>query len=273
MSVPLPDCERLVLERRGPHLHVILNRPAARNALDAGMVGELSTVARAVAKDATVRSLVLRGAGGTFCAGGDIREFGTLSASGRGEAGAIDPIAAHNRRYGEFLDLFNSLPQTVVTVVEGAAFGGGLGLVCVSDVAICRADTRFALSETGLGVIPAQIAPFVVQRIGLTQARRLALTGARIEGEEAVRLGLVHACCADAADLEARLAGTLAEIGRCGPEANAATKRILLDCMTQPLATVLDRAADAFAAALRGKEAQEGVSAFLARRAPSWHAG
>ncbi len=270
MTDALPACETLLLERRGRHLHVTLNRPETRNALSAGMVDELGAVIDAVAGDRGLQSLVLRGAGGTFCAGGDISEFRSVYQAGARPEDGPDPIAVSNRRYGRLMARLNGLPQTVVAVIEGAAFGGGLGLLCGSDVAICRADARLALSETGLGLLPAQIAPFVVQRIGLTQTRRLALTGARIDGEEAAQLGLVHYACADAEALEARLAAVLHDIGRCGPAANAATKRILLDSLTLPLDVVLDQAAAAFAEAMRGAEAREGVAAFMERRAPYW---
>lgn len=270
MADALPACNTLLLQRQGPHLHVTLNRPEARNALSAEMVDELDAVMDAVAGERGVRSLVLRGAGGTFCAGGDIREFRSAYQASARPAEGPDPIAVNNRRFGHFMTRFNSLPQVVVAVIEGAAFGGGFGLACGTDVAICLGDTRFAISETGLGLLPAQIAPFVVQRIGLTQARRLALTGARVDGEEAARLGLVHYACADAGALEARLAAVLRDIGRCGPAANAATKGLLLDSLTLPLGTVLDQAAEAFAQAMRGEEAREGVAAFLGRRPPAW---
>ena len=119
MADALPDCRTLLLARRGPHLHVTLNRPETRNALSAEMVEELGAVMDAVAGDRGVRSLVLRGAGGTFCAGGDIREFrSAYQAAPRPEDGP-DPIAVDNRRFGRFMTRFNSLPQTVVAVIEG----------------------------------------------------------------------------------------------------------------------------------------------------------
>lgn len=266
----LPACEHLALRRRGPHLHVTLNRPAARNALTDDMIGELLQVLDAIAEDRSITSLVLRGAGGTFCAGGDIKGF-QAAFSEPPTSGAPDPIAINNRRFGEFMTRINSAPQTVVAVVEGAAFGGGLGLVCASDVALCHADTRFALSETGLGIPPAQIAPFVVQRVGLTAARRLALTGMRFDGREAGRLGLVHVVCEDDAALEQRLNDVLEQIATCAPGANAATKQILLASTAKPLPEVLDAAAQAFAACLRSPEGHEGVSAFLQKRRPVWH--
>jgi isohexenylglutaconyl-CoA hydratase len=251
-------------------LHVTLNRPDARNALTEEMVRELLTVIEAINDNRTVRSVVLRGAGGTFCSGGDIKGFRAAFSAPAPAGGERDRIAINNRRFGELMTRLNALGQTVVAVIEGSVYGGGFGLVCASDVAICRADTRFAVSETGLGVIPAQIAPFLVQRIGLTEARRLALTGVRFDGREAGRLGLVHFVCDDDTILEQRVQETLDQIGKCAPGANAATKAILLASTEQPLESVLDQAAQAFADALRGPEGREGVNAFLEKRRPSW---
>lgn len=270
MTEKLPDCTALALERRGSVLHVTLNRPDTRNAMDGAMVAELLAVTQAVRGDRSLRTLVLRGAGGTFCAGGDIKGFKANMQASVPEPGAADPVVRQNRAFGDFLIALNELPQTVVMVVEGAAFGGGLGLVCVSDIAIAARDTRFALSETGLGLPPAQIAPFVVQRIGLTQARRLMMSGARFDGAQACELGLVHEVAADAAALEVALARVLDQIGRCAPAANAATKEILFAAQRDPLPEVLDMAALHFAACMRGAEGREGVAAFLEKRPASW---
>lgn len=266
----LPDCKTLLLAREGSVLRVTINRPETRNALTGEVVEELAAVADAAGADASLRTVVLRGADHTFCAGGDIKGFRESFEAPSPVAGERDPIAVRNRSFGDFLIKFNSLPQTVVGVIEGAAFGGGLGLVCVTDIAICALDTKFALSETGLGIPPAQIAPFVVQRVGLTNARRIALSGARFEGAHAKELGLVHFAEADAAAVEARLDEVLKQINRCAPGANAATKKIILESLSLPLSDVLDGAADAFARQLRGAEGKEGVRAFLEKRPASW---
>jgi isohexenylglutaconyl-CoA hydratase len=266
----LPACTSLLLRREGTRLHVTLNRPEAKNALTGEVVQELLAVVAFLERDEGIGSVVLRGAGGSFCAGGDIRGFMAQFNAPPPIAGERDPIAVQNRRFGAFLERFDSLPQTIVVAIEGAAFGGGLGLACIGDVAICRADARFALSETGLGVVPAQIAPFVARRVGVSEARRLALTGMRFDGREAGRIGLVHQVCEDEAAFEAALAKVLADISRCAPGANAATKRLLLASRTVPLAALLDQAADAFAAALRGAEGREGVTAFLEKRPAAW---
>lgn len=266
----LPTCNELIVTREGSRLYVTINRPEARNALSNEVVAELIAVVDAIADDRTLRTVILRGAGGTFCAGGDIKTFQQAFQTSAPEDGSRDPIATTNRMFGEFLKKINNMPQTLVGVIEGAAFGGGLGLVCVTDVAIALADTKFSLSETGLGIPPAQIAPYVVKRVGLTTARRLALTGTRFNGEDAKAMGLVHEVTRDADELEATLKRVLNEIGKCAPGANAVTKRLLLASLDVPLDDVLDRAADDFAAQLRGPEGQDGVMAFMQKRPAAW---
>jgi len=266
----LPQLEHLRVERRGPRLHVTLNRPEARNALSREMVAELIAVAEFLQKEREVGCVVLSGAGGVFCAGGDIKGFKASFDAPKPKRGKPDPIAVNNRRFGKFLSLFAALPQTVVAVVEGAAIAGGLGLMSVADVVLATADAKFALTETSLGIPPAQIAPFVAARIGVPKARFLALTGARFGAREAAVLGLVDIVCDDAAALGAALKKILADIGRCALGANAATKRLLLASLVTPREKLLDQAAKSFAECLPGEEGREGVSAFLEKRNPRW---
>lgn len=260
----LPNCETLLLEQAGGVLHVTLNRPDSRNAMSLAMVEELRTVLAAVRDDASMRALVLRGAGGHFCAGGDIKDMASARATGS------DAYRKLNRAFGSLLEEAEKQPQVMVAVLEGAVLGGGFGLACVSDIAIALAGAQFGLPETSLGVLPAQIAPFVVKRIGLTQARRLALTAARFDGTEALRLGLVHFAEADDAALEHRLTESLEQVRRCAPGANARTKALLLATGDEPLAVLLDSAAEQFAAAVTGREGTEGILAFVQKRKPSW---
>jgi isohexenylglutaconyl-CoA hydratase len=260
----LPHCETLLLERAGGVLHVTLNRPDCRNAMSLAMVEELRAVLDSVRNAPAVRALVLRGSGGHFCAGGDIKDMASARATG---ATAYRTL---NRAFGSLLEEAQAAPQTLVAVLEGAVLGGGFGLACVSDIAIAQANAQFGLPETSLGVIPAQIAPFVVQRIGLTQARRLALTAARFDGAEALRLGLVHYCETDETALEQRLSEVLGQIRQCAPGANAMTKALLLASEREALAPLLDRAAERFATAVTGAEGVEGTLAFVQKRKPKW---
>lgn len=265
----LPQTETLTLNADGPVLHVTLNRPDSRNAMNLTMVNELMAVFDSARDDQTIRAIVLRGAGGHFCAGGDIKDM--AGARQQAAAGNADAYVSLNRRYGEMITAANQQPQVVISVLEGAVLGGGFGLACISDVAIAHIDATFGLPETGLGVIPAQIAPFVVERIGLTQARRLALTGIRFKGDEALRLGIVHEVASDEASLEAALSNTLQAVRRCAPNANRVTKALVLKVGHDNMDSLLDQAARDFAAAVNGEEGQEGTLAFVQKRAASWN--
>jgi isohexenylglutaconyl-CoA hydratase len=266
----LPTFETLLLQRDGGTLHVTLNRPETKNALGRAMVRDLTAVADLLGAHADIRVAVIRGANGTFCSGGDINGFKEMFSTPAPKAGEQDGVASHNRRFGAIMSRFEALPQTIVMVVEGAAYGGGLGLMCGGDVVLATEDARFSISETTLGIPPAQIAPFVAARIGVARTRRLSLTAHRFDGREAERIGLVDQACAGTAALEAALAEVLRGIARCAPGANAVTKRLILDSRSLPREKLLDQSADAFAACLRGPEGQEGVTAYLEKRKPKW---
>lgn len=249
-------------------LSVSINRPEARNAMNEQVVTDLIALFGLLPSLVDIRAVVLRGVGGNFCAGGDIRDFAKIRQ--REAPPGTDPITAFNRRFGEMLELVNATPQATIAVAEGAVLGGGFGLACVADVTIAHQDASFGMPETGLGLLPAQIAPFVVERMGLSQARRLGVCGARFNGVEAVRLGLAHFVELDTTALEDRLSSVLQQILRCAPQANAATKRIMLSVGKQPLSAVLDEAARLFSIALGSEEAAEGTRAFIEKRHPIW---
>ncbi|WP_372799477.1 enoyl-CoA hydratase/isomerase family protein [Litorivivens sp.] len=265
----LPTCQELLLSLDDGVLTITLNRPQKRNAMNDRLVEEMMAVFSAIEGDRNVRTVVLRGAKGNFCAGGDISGMRTDNDKGQ----AITPEQAawnFNRSFGHMITLVNQAPQVVVCVLEGAVLGGGFGLACVSDIAIADKQAMFAMPETGLGIIPAQIAPFVVLRIGLTQARRLALTGERISGQDAQNLGLVHHVTDSPEALQDQLAKTLSSVKRCAPGANAETKALMLQVGSTELEALLDHASDRFAVALTGAEGREGTQAFMEKRNPNW---
>lgn len=268
----LPESKHLALDSSGAILTVTLDRPAVRNAMSFAMVEDLIAVFDALEDTHEVRIVVIRGAGGNFCAGGDIRDMAQVRTLPTPDpiGGPDDPMVVGNRKFGTMLSVIESAPQAVVAVVEGAVMGGGFGLACVADVTLAHADATFRLPETSLGIPPAQIAPFIVRRIGLTQARRLAVTGGRLDGHGAKAIGIVHEVYPDNDALELGLAATLADIRRCGPEAVAITKDLVISSLSENIEVLLDRGAREFAVAIRGPEGQEGTMAFLEKRAPNW---
>ena len=265
----LPDTQHIVLEQDGSVLTLWLNQPQARNALDDVMVAEIHATLDAIRDERSIRTLVIRGKGGFFCAGGNLKGF----KAGQGAEEVTEETVAHgNRQFGHLLVKLNEQPQTVIALVEGAAIGGGLGLACLGDVCIVTRDCKFRLSETSLGIPPAQIAPFVTERVGLTQARRLMLTGARFKGEEAVQYGLAHILADDSDDLERKCAEVLEQIASCAPNANAVTKDIIFQSLRLSRPEALDYASRGFAACMLSDEGKEGITAFVEKRAPAWAA-
>ncbi|NIB38160.1 enoyl-CoA hydratase/isomerase family protein [Pseudomaricurvus alkylphenolicus] len=268
----LPETNSILLERNASVLTLWFNQPESRNAITDEVIDEMHATLDAIADDRSIRTLIIRGKGGFFCAGGNIKGFKADQGDGdqASNAGAQVAMARYNRSFGFLAVKLNEQPQTVITLIEGAAIGGGLGLACLSDVSIVTRDTRFRLSETSLGIPPAQISPFVTERIGLTQARRLMLTGASFKGEEAVNLGLAHILADDSDDLEAKCAEVLDQIAHCAPNANAVTKNLIFESTRQSKNDVLDFASEQFAACMFSDEGKEGIAAFVEKRIPSW---
>jgi len=264
----LPETPNALVEIKAGVLHFTFNRPEARNAMSVGLLTDICNIIDAIADDRDIRAVVLRGAGANFCAGGDIKDMAAARQSPRTQHS--DAVIDYSRSFGTMLRKVNAAPQAVIAILEGAVLGGGFGLCCVSDVAIAAPDAKFGLPETGLGLPPAQIAPFVVERIGLTQARRLGVCGGRFDGAEALRLGLVHFVEPDSDALEARLDAVIGQIRRCAPNANAVTKQIMLGVAQADPDDLLDDAARDFAECLRSDEGTEGTMAFIEKRLPNW---
>lgn len=261
--------DSIQLERQGSILTLWLNRPESRNAMSLNMVNAIQQIFAVIADDLSIRAVILRGKGGHFCAGGDIKDMAALRVEAA-NLGSLQPYVDFNRCFGAMIEQVDQAPQTVVAILEGAVLGGGFGLACVSDIAISRDNAQFGLPETGLGVLPAQIAPFVVKRIGLTQARRLALLGSRFNGETAQKLGVIHEVVRDHIELEQLLADTIQQIKRAAPLASRNTKALLHRTLNEPLDSLLDAAAQQFAQAVGGAEGQEGTMAFIQKRLPNW---
>lgn len=274
MGIEVADFKTLALRRAGPVLHVTLNRPEVRNAMSMEMVRELRVVLAQAEVQAEVRAevlvetrvIVLRGAGGHFCAGADLSDMADARQQLQDNPQAL---VQTNAAFGDLCVAYAQTGLAVVAVVEGACMGGGLGLACVADVTLASDSAVFRLPETGLGLVPAQIAPFLVERLGYAEAKRLAITGGKLGAAEALQLRLVHGVhTADALDVA--LALVLADILRCAPGAVAATKALIAKARFQSPASLVQEAAQVFSAAALGAEGIEGTTAFLHKRKPRW---
>ena len=257
----------LRVQQTGRRLTLTLDDARRQNALSVEMIESIDHALEGAPHD--LAALVIQGANGVFSAGADLKSLAEALAKPLA-CGETDALQTLNAAGGRFFARFAALPFMTIAVVDGAAVGGGMGLAAASDVVIATPRARFALTETSLGIPPAQIAPYLAHRLGEHVARRLAMTGARIEGREAETLGLADFYCGSDAERDAKLEALLQSVEHCASGANAETKRLFrLTRSTTPEAYI-DAAAKSFAEALRGPEGREGVAAFLAKRAPTW---
>lgn len=256
------------IETRGAFVFATLEAPATRNAMSDAMVAGLHDAITLAGSRADTRALVIRGAGGTFCAGGDFSRFRELMACAAPAEGP-DPIAVFNRGFGAMLERLHTCPVATIAVVEGAAMGGGVGLAAACDFVLASATAQFGTPEVTLGLPPAQIAPFVASRLGHAAALRLMLTGRRITAAQALACGLADEVLEPVA-LNERANALRVELGRAEPAALRATKSILQKRRTEALAQTLEFASLAFASALRSGTASEGLAALAAKRAAAW---
>ncbi len=262
----LPATSTLDLELHDEWLTIWFNEPEKRNPLTAERVGELTAVCEAIADRRDIRGVTFRGRGGVFCAGGDLKAFRDVFQGG-GERAATE---AMSREGGQLFSRINELPQVTVMAVEGAAVAGGMGLVCAGDVVIVDRAAKFALTETMIGLSPAQIAPFLLQRLGMKTARRLMLTGASFDGEGALAFGLADELVEGAEELETAISAISGQVMRCAPGAVADTKRLIIGLQGLSRAEQIDMAARAFADRIHSDEGREGVASFMEKRKPEW---
>ncbi|MFO6465969.1 crotonase/enoyl-CoA hydratase family protein [Jannaschia sp. KMU-145] len=255
--------ETLNLSRDGRGVATVrLHRPDVHNALSATMMDELTAVAATLAADDS-RVVVLTGTGRSFCAGGDL---GWMRAQFDAPP---ETRATEGRRLAHMLQAWNTLPKPVIGRVQGNAFGGGVGLACICDVAIGAAGALFGLTETRLGLIPATIGPYVIARMGEGRARRVFMSSRRFDAAEAVDLGIL-ARVVEPDELDAAVEAEVAPYLACAPGAVAEAKRLARALGPVIDEATIERTIDALITRWEGDEAAEGVGAFFEKRPPRW---
>lgn len=243
--------------------HVSLNRPEVRNAFNETLISELTSWASTVRDDPAVRVVVLSGAGKAFCAGADINWMSKTVEFSEDE-NKRDAMAA-----SRMFDALNRLPVPLIGRIHGAALGGGVGLAAVCDIAVAEHEAIFGFTEVKLGILPAVISPFVLEKIGRSAARELFLTGSRFSARRAQEIGLVHAVASEA-ELDAVVDKYVDECLTGGREAIAAAKALIPRVWGQPIEAAGPITAAALAERRVSPEGQEGLRAFLEKRKPGW---
>ena len=251
----------LLVDDRDGVVTVTLNRPEVHNAFNDELIAEAVELFDGIARGAA-RAVVLRGSGANFCAGADLNWMSRMVHYTREENVRDSALLA------KMFALINECPAPVVGRIQGAAIGGGTGLVAVCDVAIAARDVKFGLSEVKLGIIPAVISPYVIAKIGETHARALFLTGERFDAERALRIGLVHRV---ADDVDAAVDETVKQLMTSGPEAVRECKKLIAHVAASDLAEAIPYTIEAISARRVSEEGQGGMSAFLKKEKPPWN--
>ena len=253
-----------IVRRAGGVAEIRMSRPDVFNAFDEVMIGELAHVFGELATDPAIRVVVLAGVGRHFSAGADLHWMQRAAAATR-EWNVHD-----SRRFAAMLSTIDRCPKPTIARVQGAALGGGVGLVCACDVAIAAHESHFAISEVRFGILPAAIGPYLVNAVGPRHARRLALSATRIDAAEALAIGLVHQTV-PLADLDAAIETTVREMLQGGPHAQREVKDLYAVLEVGAVTSdVRELTAQTISRVRGGNEAREGFAAFLAKRRPGW---
>ncbi len=256
----MTDVVRLEIDDRGI-TWITLARPEVRNAFDADLIAQLSRILGDI--DPTTRAIVLRSEGDAFCAGADLNWM-------RGMADfSLEENVADSRALAQMFRALDELPMPLLARVQGAAIGGGCGLVAVADIAVASTEAVFAFTEVRLGILPAVVSPYVVRKIGFAHATALFTTGIRFDARRAYEIGLVEAV-EEPAKLDAKISSYLDAIVAGGPHAVNAAKRLVREVAGRPVADVRDKTVERIAGIRVSNEGQEGMRSFLERRKPKW---
>jgi methylglutaconyl-CoA hydratase len=256
--------ESLQIELCEPVATLRLNRPEVRNALDETLIADLAHAISALQHTAKIRVVILAAQGPVFCAGADLDWMRRMAEF------STEQNLEDARKLADMLHIIDTCTKPVIAKIQGDAYGGGIGLLAVSDIAVAAKHAQFCLSEVKLGLVPATISPYVVRSIGARQARRYALSAEKFTALEAQRVGLVHEVCADD-QLDQSIENIVHALLQASPQAITATKQLLAQVTDHPIDDMLrEMTAVQIAQARSGDEGREGIQAFLAKRKPRW---
>jgi len=259
------DSAVLLRRRDAGVTEIVLNRPEKRNAFDDVIIQQLITAITETDTDSETKVVILRSEGKHFSAGADLGWMRRMADNSQQEN------LEDSRQLARLMECLNNLSKPVIGLVQGAAYGGAVGLAACCDIVIATEKASFCLSEVKLGLIPAVISPYVVRAIGERQARRFFISAEVFTATDAERFGLVHIVCADVESMNARCNEMLQQLALNGPEAMKAAKNLVFAVSHKPIdGTVIDDTAHRIADIRVGKEGQEGLNAFLNKRRANW---
>lgn len=264
MMSALQDLPLLVDVEASGIARVTLNRPQVHNAFDEDLIGRIRDAFERLDADPEVRVVLLRAAGKAFCAGADIAWMQRAAANG------VEDNLEDARRFAAMMAAVDGCRKPVVARIHGPAYGGGVGLACAADIAISSHAARFCVSEAKFGILPAVIGPYLVNAVGVRQARRLALTCEVVDAAQAQAMGLVHRAVGEG-ELDAAVDQCLADLLRAGPQAQQHIQALFGQLQPGPVTpAVRELTAQTISRVRTTAEARDGFEAFVAKRPPPW---
>ncbi len=252
-----------VVEERGV-LSLTLHRPDVHNAFNDELIAEAIELFEEISGRSDLRAIILRSDGRNFCAGADLNWMSRMVSYSREENIHDSALLA------KMFALMNESPAPIIGRIQGAAIGGGVGLVSICDIAICERGSKFGLSEVKLGILPAVISPYVIRKIGESHARALFLTGERFDAERALRIGLVHRVAEDVSELDRLVAESVEQLRGSGPDAVRHCKKLIDFVAHNSFEEAVPYTIEAIAERRVSREGQEGMAAFLAKEKAPW---
>ena len=256
--------QHILFEKIDGYAYVYLNRPEVHNAIDSIMLSELTELFTELPHDETIRAVIIGGKGKSFSSGADLNYMQSMVFSSKPDN------LKDAGRLASLFDIIYNCPLPVISLVHGNVSGGAIGIIAVSDIAICADSATFRFSELKLGLVPATISPYIIRRIGESIAAELFFTGRSFSGEQAFSYGLVSKSLREE-ELESGLQNLLCELSSSGPIALRKTKMLIRDVSGQEIDSELRRFTSRVIADVRiSPEAREGMEAFLDKRKPWW---
>jgi methylglutaconyl-CoA hydratase len=261
--IKYPNYKTIIIEKKKNVAVVTLNRPGVHNAFNNELLFDLYDVFDRLNSDDSIRVIVITGNGKSFCAGADLNWMKSVVNY------SFEQNLEESLKLAELMFLIFTHTKPVIARINGSAIGGGVGLVSVCDILIAAETAKFGLSEVKLGLVPAAISPFVMERIGPTKSRELFVTGERISANKALEYGLINKVVS-LSDLDEAVNEKINMILQNGPEAIKVVKKMIFDVTQMKFPELTDYTAHLIANLRLSKEAQEGMNAFLEKRKPNW---
>ncbi len=259
----LPKTKHCILELKKGWLTIWFNRPEKRNALSDRLLNEIKIALETVETNRKVRGIIFRGKGGVFSAGADLKNLKMIASSGDE---ARELAVKMSTKVGQIFSKISNTPQVTISVVEGAGMAGAFGIACATDILITMADAKYALTETKIGLTPAQIMPYVISRLGFSQARELMLLGTAFNGQQAYSMGMADYLAQNKNELDQNIQNIKDKVRKCAPNAIAITKNAMASIHT----INIDKAASLFSDSVVHEEGREGFASFFEKRKPYW---